>query len=288
MIPRANHRLISYSADLHIHSALSPCAENKMTPDEILKSVIRFGIDVFSITDHNSGFNCLAFETAARRKGILFIPGIELQSSEEIHLLGYFPDTHALEMFCSGIVKPGLMRGMKNDPMQFGNQIKIDASGDVVGEEEDMLSMPLILTIDELVDKIHDFHGIAVAAHIDRGFSVISQLGYIPPQLELDAVEVWDATKIEDIRSKYLKERDMNIISSSDTHYLDMMKEPGMKFWLRSGDITSCLNIIKGTGAGRITIREKARKRSRSGGDRPSRAAAGPSKGSWQNLYKQG
>ncbi len=259
-----------------------------MTPENVIDRLMQLDIDVFSITDHNSGFNCLAFETAAKRKGILFIPGIEIQTSEEIHLLGYFPDTRALGMFCSGIVKPGLMRGMKNDPMQFGNQIKIDASGDVVGEEEDMLSMPLDLTVDELVDGIHEFRGIAVAAHIDRGFSVISHLGYIPPQLKLDAVEVRDTARIEELRSKYLVERDLNIISSSDSHYLHMMKEPKMRFWLHDADIAGCLKSIKGIGSGRITIREKA-KRELKRKDGPYRSSnTRPLKGDWQALYKRG
>lgn len=287
MITKAQDRLISYTADLHIHSALSPCAENKMTPDEVLKKVISLGIDIFSITDHNSGFNCASFDAAAKEKGILFIPGIELQSSEEIHLLGYFPDTQALERFCSAVVKPGLMQGMKNDPLRFGNQILIDLSGDVIGEEEDMLLMPLNQSIDELVDRIHDFNGIAVAAHIDRGFSVISHLGYIPPQLKLDAVEIWDATQIEDIRLKYLREKNLKIISSSDSHHLDMMKEPKMRFWLHNADITSCLNVIKGKNSGRISIRERMKREFRGEDGRYHGGNTRSSKGNWQTFYKR-
>jgi len=286
MNQKTSDRLISFSADLHIHSALSPCAENKMTPEEVLKKIISLGIDVFSITDHNAGFNCAAFGAAAKEKDIFFIPGIELQSSEEIHLLGYFPDVWALETFCSSIVKPALIQGMKNDPLRFGNQLKIDSAGDVVEEEENMLSMPLSLSVDELVNRIHQFNGIAVAAHLDRGFSVISQLGYMPPELKLDAVEIWNADKIGDIRSKFLKGSNLNIISSSDSHYLDMMKNPKMKLWLHNADVHDCLNCIKGNGPGRITIAQKRKRKSQ----RPVGMGLGRSEGrgnkDWKRLYK--
>jgi len=257
-----------------------------MTPEEVLKKIISLGIDVFSITDHNAGFNCAAFGAAAKEKDIFFIPGIELQSSEEIHLLGYFPDVWALETFCSSIVKPALIQGMKNDPLRFGNQLKIDSAGDVVEEEENMLSMPLSLSVDELVNRIHQFNGIAVAAHLDRGFSVISQLGYMPPELKLDAVEIWNADKIGDIRSKFLKGSNLNIISSSDSHYLDMMKNPKMKLWLHNADVHDCLNCIKGNGPGRITIAQKRKRKSQ----RPVGMGLGRSEGrgnkDWKRLYK--
>ncbi len=265
MIPETSERLIPFSGDLHVLSALSPCAENKMTPKEVLKKIIGLGIDVFSITDHNSGFNCAAFDAAAKKRDILFIPGIELQSAEEVHLLGYFPDIQVLNTFCATIVKPALMPGMKNDPSIFGNQIRIHVSGDVFGEVEDMLSMPLSLSLDELVNGIHDFNGIAVASHIDRGFGVISQLGFIPPELKIDAVEVSDVNKIDGIREEFLKNRDLNVISSSDSHHLDMMKPPKMKLWLNKPDVNSCLNCIKGDGPGKITLKEKRIKNSKRG-----------------------
>ena len=278
--------LFPLSADLHIHSALSSCAEGGMTPDKILKKVIGLGIDVFAITDHNSGFNCAAFHAAAKERNILFIPGIELQSSEEIHLLGYFPDTQALERFCTSIVTPRIMKGMKNDPSRFGNQTKISILGNIIGEEEDMLSMPLSISIEDLVDQVHEFDGIAVAAHLDRGFSVISQLGYIPPQLGLDAVEVRDPNEIERIRSEFLGENDLNIISSSDSHYIDMMRAPSMKLWLKNSDVISCLNCIRGDGPGRITIRKRGRRTRQRDSESGLDPNARPSKRDWKDIYK--
>ena len=285
MISRESNGPMILTGDLHIHSALSPCAEDRMTPPEVLKKLIALGIDIFSITDHNSGSNCSAFAEAAKKHEILFIPGIELQSSEEIHLLGYFRDIGALDEFCSATVRPGLMPGIKNDPSRFGKQLRIDSEGNALGEEESMLGMPLSFSIDELVHGIHEFGGIAVGAHLDRGFSVISQLGFMPPELDLDAVEVRDIKKMDDLRSTFLKDRPLNVLSSSDSHYLNMMIPPKMKFRLDDMNAKSCLECISGGEEGRITI---VRKR---GGKRPGKPKNStgevPSKRDWKTLYQR-
>jgi len=251
-----NNRLTPLSADLHIHSALSPCAEDEMTPDNIVNRLAELDVDIFSITDHNAGFNSKAFEAAACKRNLLFIPGIELQSSEEVHLLGYFADVNMLENFCTDVVRPHLTQGVKNDPERFGRQIKIQVSGALAGEVEAMLSMPLTLTVNELADRINEYGGVPVAAHIDRGFSLIAQLGFIPPDLAISAVEIWDAGKIESVRREHLKGMDLRVLSSSDTHYLHMMKPAKMKFWVKEQNVLACLDCMKGKGAGRITIKE--------------------------------
>lgn len=273
----------SLTADLHIHSALSPCAEDRMTPDQVLTKLVSFDVDVFSITDHNSWFNCAAFAEAARSRDMLFIPGIELQSAEEIHLLAYFPDIGDLSVFHSTTVKPALMRGMVNRPEIFGSQLKIDGSGECLGEEEAMLSMPLALTVEELVAHVHNYNGIAVAAHIDKGFSVVSQLGFIPPDLLLDAVEVHDPTKIDSIRKVYLKDRTLNVISSSDSHYIDMMCRPKMRLRPRELDARCCLECIRdGEGEG-VIIRECGKGRQK--GMKAEGDADGGSKKDWKSMY---
>ena len=258
-----------------------------MNPDEVLDQIMRLGIDIFSITDHNSGSNCAAFEAAAKRNGVTFIPGIEMQSSEEVHLLGYFPDILSLQIFCTSVIQPGMIKGGKNDPQLFGDQTKFDVSGNVSGEEEALLSLPLTLSIDELATQIHRHDGVAVAAHVDRGFSIISHLGYLPAELRLDAIEIWNISKIEDIRTKYLSGTELNIISSSDSHYLNMMKRPKMKFWLHDLNITNCLDCIKGIGKGRLTISKKRKNIQRKLKDPPTPDGMRSARNDWQSLYKK-
>lgn len=283
MMQRRSPQLVPYSCDLHMHSALSPCAEDRMTPPEVVKKIMSLDIDVFSITDHNSVHNCSAFEAYAREKNVLFIPGIELQSSEEIHLLGYFPDIISLNDFYRS-VRPQFTK-IKNDPRQFGSQLKVDRQGSVIGEEEIMLSIPLDISIDELVNMIHNFQGLAVAAHLDRGFSLVSQLGFIPPYLDIDAVEIWNVDKIDSIKAKFFQDRDINILSSGDYHYLEMMKPPKMKLWLEKLDVKSCLDCIKGVGPGRVTIKRKTALRSRTAPSQNRSQNTNSSSRDWKNLY---
>ena len=279
-------RLIPFTCDLHIHSALSPCAEDKMIPELIMKKLHNLGIDIFSITDHNSVFNCRAFQTIAKDYDILFIPGIEIQTSEEIHLLAYFPDIQKLNNFYIDTVKLGLNTHI-NQPKRFGNQLIINSSGNIIGKEKYMLSLPLNLSIDELVKSIHNFNGIAVAAHLDRGFSIISQLGLIPPKLELDAVEISNIYEIESIKSKFLNKNNLNIISSSDSHYIHMMKKPKMKLWLNNLNIESCLNCIIGKGPGKITLSYKSETINKESGKSKFGENKHSSYKDWKNLYKR-
>ena len=173
------------------------------------------------------------------------------------------------------------MQGVKNDPERFGNQLRMHESGTFIGEVEAMLSMPLTLTVNELVGRIDEYGGVPVAAHIDRGFSLIMQLGFIPPELAISAVEVWDAAKIEGMRAEHLKGRDLRVLSSSDSHYLHMMKPAKMKFWVKEQNVKNCLDCIRGEGPGRITIRE--RRRITKGQVRKSGKA--PNGKDWRSMY---
>lgn len=273
------------SCDLHIHSALSPCAENKMLPEQIVEKLMALNVDVFSITDHNSCFNSKAFEKEAVQHNLIFIPGIEVQTAEEIHLLGYFPDVSFLTDFYDEVVAPARI-SFRNDPDRFGSQIKIDEYNRNVGEDEFLLTLALKLGVDELVDKIHRYNGLAVPAHLDRSFSIISQLGYIPPDLAIDAVEIWDASKIDEMKKLFLQGRELNVLSSSDSHYLDMMKKAKMKFVVTKRDVESCLKCIKGDSTSRITIIVP---RSKSADQFDSTVFGSNENGvsrDWRNLYK--
>ena len=286
MIPRSGDNPVPLTADLHIHSTLSPCGGDDMTPKEVLDKLIHLGINIFSITDHNSSLNSGAFEKASKEKGLLFIPGIELQSSEEVHLLGYFPDVESLDAFNDIVVRPGLIKGMKNDPERFVHQRKVNSLGRFLVEVEEMLSMPLTLSLDELVEDIHDHGGLAVAAHLDRDFSIISQLGFIPPELNIDAVEIKDVSKMDKMKFDFLKGRQLNILSSSDSHHLDDLGPAKMRLRVEKKTLDDCMKCIKGEVAGRVTIKiGKGSGSTRQNATGPSSIGTVSTK-DWQSLYK--
>ena len=247
--------LRAYNVDLHIHSALSPCGSDDMLPSKVIDKLKVRDIEIFSITDHNSCANVGAFKKKADERGLVFIPGIEIQTQEEIHLLAYFDSVKVIEKFYTDIIEPGLMVGMKNDPDTFGSQFLVDKDDAIIGEEERILSLPLTITLEEAVEGISGHGGIAVPAHLDRGFSIISQLGFLPPDLDVDLVEIADTTKINDLRKQYFPDKDIRVISSSDTHHLHMFKSPKMKFKMPDIRVGTCMECLRGQ-VGKISIVE--------------------------------
>ena len=204
--------------DLHIHSALSPCAQDDMTPNNIVNMALIKGLDAIAITDHNSCDNVKAALAVADSR-IIILPGMELQSREEVHILCYFTEFSELEGF-EAFVRPYLQPS-PFDPVMFGRQLIMDENDEIIGEREDLLISSADLSIDEIVPEVRRRGGAAVPAHIDRpSFSIISQLGFIPPELEFKTFEISSlglTTFLRDEKSAY--------ITSSDAHYLENILE---------------------------------------------------------------
>lgn len=176
------------AVDLHIHSALSPCAEDEMTPQNIVNMAWLKGLDAIALTDHNAGDNLEAVAAAAGDK-VLVIPGMEVQTEEEVHLLAYFRTLPDALLFSEEIRRH--LPGIPNRPELFGHQWIMDAQDGIVGERGDMLLSSVDLSFDEAVALIRGYGGVAVPAHVDRdSFSVLSQLGFMPRHLALTTIEV--------------------------------------------------------------------------------------------------
>ncbi len=207
--------------DLHIHSALSPCGDNDMTPNNIVNMSIIKGLDVIAVTDHNSCGNVRAvMEVAGDR--LLVIPGMEVETSEEVHMVCYFPDIESCEKMGEYIKEH--MQEIKNQEEIFGEQLYMDAEDNIVGKEENLLVTATNLDIFEVVEKSKEFGGIAVPAHIDRSsYSILSNLGFFPPELVVDTVEITAKNRLK-MEEEY--EKKYNVISNSDAHYLEDIQEP--------------------------------------------------------------
>lgn len=206
--------------DLHIHSALSPCGDVDMTPNNIVNMAIIKGLDVIAVTDHNSCGNVRAvMEVAGDR--ILVIPGMEIETSEEVHVVCYFKDIKSCEDMWEEIKNN--MNVVKNDEKIYGKQCYMNSDDEIVGYEENLLVTATNLNIYEVTELAKKYGGVAVLAHIDRtSFSVISNLGFIPPDLDITAVEI-TSKNLESLKDEYKK---YNIITNSDAHYLENILEP--------------------------------------------------------------
>ena len=177
-----------FRLDLHIHTCLSPCGDSRMIPGTIIERARENGIDVLGVTDHNSAENAAAMMEAGRRAGVAILPGMEISSAEEAHVLALFDDLGRLmelqELVYSRL--PG-----ENDTEAFGRQYVVDADGYVEGECPRLLIGASDIPLEELVDAIRSRGGVAIASHVDRdAFSIPSQLGFIPPGLALNGVEL--------------------------------------------------------------------------------------------------
>jgi 3',5'-nucleoside bisphosphate phosphatase len=208
-----------YRAELHVHTVLSPCAEVEMIPPLIVSEAGQRGIDIIAITDHNSSANVLAVQKAAANR-LIVLPGMELQTREEVHILCLF-DTIEQILAWQHIVDRHLP-ALENNIEAFGEQFVVDETGDFVRREPRMLLTSTDLSFKEAVDGVHDLGGLAIPAHVDRkAFSLISNLGFVPADTLLFALEVSRHLFPEAARAKYPQIRKYPLIQSGDVHRLD-------------------------------------------------------------------
>ena len=204
--------------DFHIHTALSPCGDGDMTPNNIVNMAILKGLDVIAITDHNTCGNAEACMKCAEGGGLLVLPGMEVETSEDCHIVCIFPNiASAREM--EEKVRDALPK-IKNRTDIFGEQVFFDENDEVLGHEENMLVTATSLSTKKVADLARSFGGVAIPAHIDKSsYSVISNLGFIDDEWGFTTVEIKDLSKAEQLQEtkgigKY------RIIHSSDAHYL--------------------------------------------------------------------
>ena len=197
-------------SDLHIHSVLSPCGDWSMSPSAIFEKAKTEHLDIISLTDHNAIENIEALMKCAEQSNLKVIPGIEIQTREDIHMLGYFKDHHTITEFYNAFRKT--LPIVKNIPEKMGSQIIVNEKNEVINEMGNFLVVSSSLSIDNAIKMIHDFGGICIASHVDRmAYSIISQLGFIPEGINLDAIETIFNYKHEQLIS----------ICNSDAHYID-------------------------------------------------------------------
>jgi len=207
-----------FNCDLHVHTCLSPCAELDMHPLAIVKKAVEAELDIIAICDHNSSANVPYVIKAAQSSKLKILPGMEITTSEEVHLLAIFDSLSNLTLLQEIIDQhlPG-----ENDEERFGVQAIVNESGEVEGLNNQLLIGATDLSLDTLINYIHQFDGLAIAAHIDReSFSVLSQLGFIDDNACFDALEITHLTGFDQARIKYQELCKYSFIISSDSHFI--------------------------------------------------------------------
>lgn len=205
-------------ADLHVHTALSPCADAEMTPPAIVDAALAKGLAMIAVCDHNTARNAAAVEAAAGER-LAVVAGVEITTVEECHVVGLFPGVPAAE---AAAVQVGATLPRADDEYEafFGEQHVCDAGGAETGRETLALATATSLDVDAVVKLIHRHGGLAVAAHIDRtSFGVIGQLGFFPAEAEFDAVELSRHVPPGSEREAEFAAYGLPILHSSDAHY---------------------------------------------------------------------
>ena len=232
------------TADLHIHTCLSPCADLTMSPKRVVERAAELKLDVIGICDHNSAENVSAAVNVGREKEVTVFPGMEVTSSEEVHLLGLF-DRIEPAMRLQEEVYQHLTPG-QNVEDSFGQQIVANEEDEVEGYNQRILSGATALNLFDLVALIHRLGGLAIAAHVDRDvYSILSQLGYIPDDLELDAVEITANISFSEALASYPDLNRFPMVTSSDAHYLDDIGTSVSRFPMAEPTLTAMKTMLK-------------------------------------------
>lgn len=236
---------MKYYYDLHIHSCLSPCGDDDMTPYNLVNMAKIFGYDIIALTDHNSCLNCASAIRVGEKAGITVVPGMELCTSEEIHAVCLFPDVN-IAMAFSEYVK-STMPPVKNKEKIFGNQFVMDEADGIIGKEELLLTTASGISIDYLPEIIAEYGGVCYPAHIDReSYSIISALGDFSPDLQVNCFELTPKADAGYYYENYPAAKNKILIRSSDAHYLENMREPEFTIELCENSAQALINKLKG------------------------------------------
>lgn len=209
-----------YKADMHIHTVLSPCGDLMMSPQNIVEQALLCNINILAITDHNSTKMCKIVAEVAEEKGITVIPGVEITTKEEAHCLAYFYNYEQVNEIQKYIDEH--LPFIQNSTEKFGYQLVVDKDEMIVEEVDTLLITALDVSIDKIEQKVHEIGGVFVPAHIDRPkYSILSQLGFIPPDLRFEALELSRYTTTEEFGKKFPMYSKFTFTQSSDAHFIE-------------------------------------------------------------------
>jgi len=242
-----------YRGDLHNHTLLSPCGDIEMTPRFIVNAAKDAGFSIVGISDHNTTRQCEEIYHLASEEGIMILCGAEICTKEEVHCLSFVEDFSKLIKLQEYLSK--YLPCIHNDPERFGYQVWVDRNETIVGEEEYLLISAIEQSLDEVEKFVHYLDGIFIPAHIDKSkYSILSQLGFIPFDLNVDSLEISKRCNLEEFveKNKYLGR--YNFIRSSDAHYREDFGKTICNFYLENLTFSEIKMALKGEEGRRVEI----------------------------------
>ncbi len=191
-----------------------------MIPPLIVQKALERGINLIAITDHNASENASAVIKAAEGKGLAVLPGMELQTEEEVHVLCLFDTVEQLKALQTLVDQT--LPDFPNNVEFFGEQFVVDKTGEFLGREERLLINSIRLSIEEVYRAVKRLDGLFIPAHVERqAFGLIYHLGFVPPELEVDALEISRHSTPAEAVEKFPQIAGYPLIQSGDVHFLD-------------------------------------------------------------------
>jgi len=214
---------MKYFYDFHIHSDLSPCADKDMTPNNIVNMAYIKGLNMIAVTDHNSIENYRAIEKVAKSLNIMIIPGMEINTKEEVHILTYFKDYNCAKTVSDLIYES--LPDVCNKKNIFGEQNIYNENDEIVGSLEKLLINASKYSLKEIYEIVNSHNGIIVPAHVNKkNNGILGVLGFFPSDIEFDFIELSNSTELNE-RNKKIVEKYKRLVNS-DAHMLEDISEP--------------------------------------------------------------
>ncbi|PKM83377.1 MAG: hypothetical protein CVU89_01085 [Firmicutes bacterium HGW-Firmicutes-14] len=246
-----------YKMDLHIHTALSPCAEQEMTPPKIIHAARAKGLHMIAVTDHNTAENAGATIKAAEGSGIFVIPGMEVQTREEVHLVCLFPALDTCLSWQEQVYRS--LPPQDNRPEVFGSQYIMDSKGRITGELGRMLLMSTEMSVEDVASRVTALGGICIPAHVDRpSYSLMGTLGFIPAGLPVSAVELSKHISADEAALLLPTLAGYTFLSSSDAHCLtDLGANPTILYSDKPPDFEELKKALGGVSGRKVMAKMK-------------------------------
>jgi PHP family Zn ribbon phosphoesterase len=229
--------------DFHIHTALSPCGHEDMTPNNIVNMAALKGLDAIAITDHNSCENVPACIEVGKKIGIIVVPGMELQTREDVHVVCLFKTIQDAFIFQEYAYEH--LPHIENNERIFGKQVIYDSYDNIIAYKKRMLLTSVDISFDEAYKRVKELNGVFIPAHIDReSFGIISSLGFIPDYLDIRTLEYFSKDTLDEyIKCGFIKET-YRFIKSSDAHYLGDILERNNEIEVEDLSVEGILNSL--------------------------------------------
>ncbi len=233
-----------YRAELHVHTVLSPCAGVEMIPPVIVDTALAKDINLIAITDHNTTANIGAVMEAARGTGLTVLPGMELQTQEEVHVLCLFDGLEQAEAWQRSV--DSRFGELPNDIDHFGEQFVVDATGEFIRREERLLITNVELSLEDAVAEVNALGGLVIPAHVERrAYGLLAILGFASPIFE--TLEISKHVSVVEACERFPELKKFPLLQSGDVHYLDDFIGV-MEFEMRAPTVSEIRKAIRGEG----------------------------------------